>query len=363
MHHLLCVHGIGTHANNWTDSIDDGDISFNNLLKELWEHYFPDDSFDSKVKVHSIHYDDEIKMLFNNWEEQAKALKSGLASSHLLLDEIDWFTEIIDSASATADEEHDDHWKYSHLMDLLLFVGSPTIQKRLVTYVGAQVAKFIAENFEDNQISVIGHSMGTAILHKVIKAYFNEGFVDEAGKRHTASHNFMFNSVIMVANTSYTLSRDKGAHYEGIARPSLTPGKGSAYQWFNINHQFDPVGQFLPFNPKGTTWLDPSIKAIEWFKDIELELITSKSIHSINHYFRDPAFHIPFFNTVFAKNITKEKINEAVKSHATISIQGGFAELRSGFLALSSKNANSFKDFYQNLIAFQNLIENFKDTE
>ena len=357
-HHIICVHGIGEHADDWVNTEDDGGESFNALMKKTWDTYDSlSGNFEDRVQLHSVHYDDEINNIFNSWEEQAKQLKDGLASSPQLLDEVDWYTNAIDSASAAQAEAN---WKYTHLMDLLLFVGSPTIQNRLVTYIGQQIAAIIAEHYEDH-ISLIAHSMGTAIANKAIKAYFNESIKSPGGNILTPQGNFVFESVTMVANTSYTLSRKKKEHYKGIVRPSLFSGEGCCYKWFNVNHRFDPVGQFLPFKPDGPDWLDPIISSKGWNRDIELSKVSSKNIHSINHYFRDPRFHLPFFELVFGKEIDDADKATAIAAHDQTAIQGGFATLESGFEALDVKNLDSFKQFFSALKAFKKLVENYSD--
>ena len=356
-HHIICVHGIGQHSNNWVETEDDGGVSFESLMKNTWDGYGSiADKFEDRVELHSIHYDDEINKIFDSWANQVQKLKDGLASSPMLLDEIDWYTDAIDKASA-AQAEAD--WKYTHLMDLLLFVGSPTIQNRLITYIGQQIAAVIAEHHEDH-ISLIAHSMGTAISNKAIKAYFNEGIKTAEGKTITPKGDFVFESVTMVANVSYALSRDKTNHYKGIVRPSLEVGKGCCYKWFNVNHRFDPVGQFLPFDSDDEPgWLDPIVSSKGWNRDIELNKVSSKNIHSINHYFRDPKFHLPFLELVFGEEITDQEKTKQMDAHNTTTVQGGFETLESGFKALDVKNLDSFKQFFSTLKAFKNLVNSY----
>jgi hypothetical protein len=357
MHHILCVHGLGKHTNDWTKSKGDGDLSFKTLMKQCWEAYESNsDAFTDVATIHSIHYDDEINKIFRSWVDEADKLVSGLVGAPLLQSEAAWFVDTIEKAKAHAG---DNNALYTHMMDLLLFVGSPAIQDRLITYVGKQVAEFIAKNAQGNEISIIGHSMGTAVLHKVIKAYFNEGVIGGNGIRQTAKGDFYFDSVSMVANVSYALSRDKESHYQGIAKPSSEVGKGASLKWFNINHRFDPVGQFLPFDHRQDEWLDPVIESLGFFRDIELTRITSKSIHSINHYFRDPRVHVPFFNVVLQADISQQELNDAVKQHEELSIKGGFSTLRSSFKALDARELESFKEFYCTLKACYQLIKNY----
>lgn len=157
LHHVICIHGIGNHSNQWVTTKDKNDEeSVSDQFFGLLKKYPALKSVDpGSIKLHSIHYDDEILKIFSNWADQAKALKDGLASSPLLKDQASEFTKIIDDAS---DAQQDASFKFTHLMDLLLFAGSPSIQDRLVTYVGRQIIELINSNPADN-FSLIGHSM------------------------------------------------------------------------------------------------------------------------------------------------------------------------------------------------------------
>jgi hypothetical protein len=91
-----------------------------------------------------------------------------------------------------------------------------------------------------------------------------------------------------------------------------------------------------------------------------LTRITSKNIQSINHYFRDPRVHVPFFNVVLQADISQQELNDAMKKHEELSIQGGFTTLRSSFKALDVRELDSFKEFFSNLKAFYRLIKNYQ---
>lgn len=360
LHHILCIHGIGQHSNKWVTDLDDGEKSFATLLQELWGKYRATSSkgtFAERVKLHSIHYDDEIEKLFGTWKDHADDLKAGLKLSPLLLDEVDWFTDAIDKAGAAKD---DAHWGYTHLMDLILFAGSPTLQDRLVTYTGRQIIELIQARKAGDKVSVIAHSMGCAMTHKSIQALYNEGVVTPTGLQ-TLHGDFKFENVTMVANTSYSLSRDRKGHYTGNVRPSLTAGQGCCFTWINVNHKLDPVGQFQRFDyRRNPQWLDPKIEGRGWHKDITTTRLSSKSIHSINHYFRDPALHIPFFELALDAKFGDTERGQAVDEFIASTPEGKFKGLKAQLELLDVSDKQSFKDFVVALKAFREAIRLFK---
>lgn len=358
LHRILFIHGIGEHANEWLTTTEEGDSeSVSDQFFALLSGYPALKAVDPKsVKLHSIHYDDEILKLFANWADQAKKLKEGLSSSPILRDEAAWFTEAIDKANQA---QQAGKWQFTHLMDLLMFAGSPSIQDRLVTYVGRQIIELVKANPTD-LFSLVGHSMGTAMAHKVVQALYNEGVVDENGARQTLKGDFRLQCVTMIANTSYALSRDRATHYSGIARPSMSVGTGCCHKWINVNHRLDPVGLFMPFDyRRNPSWLDPKVELRGFHRDIRLSRITSPSIHSISHYLRDPSFNIPFFELTFGERFSDKQRDDAIKKFDASSPEGQFKALWSHLETLDVSKTESFREFYTSLKTFLALIKQF----
>jgi len=359
VHHVLCIHGIGKHSNEWVEDVDDGGLSFEGLLSSLWNTYSATKSkgaFAQRVKLHSVHYDDENDKIFATWEDQAKKLKEALSLSPLLLDQVGWFTDAIDKASAAKNQSD---WRYTHLMDLLLFAGSPSIQDRLVTYVGTQMAQIIKGADSGDRFSLVAHSMGCAMAHKVIQALYNEGVQTPLGPQ-TLRGDFQFEHVSMVANTSYALSRDRKNHYAGIVRPSLSAGEGCCFTFLNINHRLDPIGQFEPFDArKDPRWLDPRIEGRGWYRDLVPNRISSKNIHAITHYFRDPSVHIPFFELAFDARFSDTERGTATDRFIASTPEGKFKALKSQFDLLDVTNKTSIRDFMQAIRNFRDAIRLF----
>lgn len=358
LHHVLFIHGVGNHANEWLTTIEKGDEkSVSDQFFELVKKYPALKSVNpDSIKLHPIHYDDEILKLFSSWAEQAKTLKEGLASSPILKDEASRFTDIIDKGS---EAQQNNDFKFTHLLDLLLFVGSPSIQDRLVTHVGRQIIELIEQHQADH-FSIIGHSMGTAMAHKVIQALFNEGVVDASGVRQTLKGDFRFECVTMVANTSYSLSRDRANHYTGIVRASMSAGTGCCMKWINVNHRLDPVGLFMPFDArKDPRWLDPKTELRGFHRDIRLSRISKPGIHALSHYLRDPSFHVPLFELMFGQRFTNKQRDDAVKEFEATTPEGQFKSLRSHLETLDISKTENFMDFYTAVRSFLDVIKQF----
>lgn len=139
----------------------------------------------------------------------------------------------------------------------------------------------------------------------------------------------------MVANCSYTQSRERDRHYTGTVKPSAFAGEGCCSSWINAGHRYGPVARFLPFDAmKNSDWLEPEVAIHGWFDDITLNGISSPDIHGLNHYFRDPLLHIPFFQKVNNVIFTPKEVTDAVGRHYTETVRGQFKTLETmvGFL-------------------------------
>jgi len=353
-HHILCIHGIGEHTPKWVDSKDDGDVSFEETVRAQWQKYpwLEQHRFDDVVELHSICYDDDIRKLLKNWKDQAVAIKKALAKSELLAAEADWMTRAVDEAS---DEAGEADWRETHLADLLLILGLPTFQDALVTYIGDEILKFLRARMKQDgkmpQVSIVAHSAGCAMAHKAIQALYHE----EVGDRELGPH-FQFKLVCMIANTSFTLTRDRKNHYSGWARPSLTLGQGCCARWISVNHKCDPVGRFMKFDSRTPGWLDPAVVAQGWHHDILLRDVSSANIHSINHYFRDPAFHIPFFRLAFGAQFSEADVARAFKEFKATTLDGKLTALRDELEALDPGEATTYQAWFGALAAFVQRI-------
>lgn len=359
--YILCVHGIGKHSTNWTDTTDNGK-SFKATLAAIWDRYAQAnyrELFLNEIEIIPIHYDDEIVKIFDEWVKDTNSIKEALKAAPLVLDQIDWFVDAIDAASSA---EADDDFRFTHLMDLILFAGIQSIQDRLVVFVGNQIGEHIKEIKKQDpaaEISIIAHSMGTAMIHKVIQDLYTEKASTVFGTQ-TLQGDFKFKNITMVANCAYALSRNRDSFYSGVVRPSINASEGCCVTWINVGHRYDPVARFMPFDPyKDRNWLDPFIAMKGWHKYITLNGISSRDIHSLNHYFDDPELHIPFFRLAFDFDFSDEELQEASKMFEQKTIQGQYKGLEAQFLKLDVKDKTSFKDFIVTLKAFFTVIKGF----
>lgn len=304
-HHLLCIHGIGKHPEDWVHEkkIED-DKTLVQQFREQFTVMFPDKQFEDYFELHSIAYDPEIEKILDQWQTTLATLTTDLSHIGDLPKSVDWYKQY---AKKSKELRESDDPIATHAIDLLFYRFSVTLRTRLVEHVANKLIQKVKEIREANRwdhISVLGHSMGTAMLNDALSIIFNHSLrvrflnLTEHEIEDTLRGNFKFHSIIQVANCSFTLRHVKARDFYIGA-----PGPGNSNQdechfFININHDYDPVGRIAPFNPESTNWVEQDENTRRRIRDIRLDKVTSRYIHSINHYFRDPEVVENVFSTL-----------------------------------------------------------------
>ncbi|WP_138438966.1 hypothetical protein [Marinobacter alexandrii] len=362
-HHLLCVHGVGQHANDWvtTEEQDDG-LTLKDGFEACWKQYSVLGNTDDLV-FHSIHYDDAIVRILNNWENMLGQFSMLAPRTPLMKSGADFFNELHEKALTTKGEDSRKQFLRTHVMDLLFFYTIPSVTDAVITYVGRQCLDIINQELDQNgdaTFSVLGHSLGTSVVEKTLKAMFNEGIEQQHGSIDTLKGDFKFQSVSLIANASFTLARadDEESFY---INSNFKPGGDSGaicQTLLNLNHKFDPVGQFRPFHPP-TQWLHPDDG--HCYVPVELSRLSSTQIHSINHYLRDPRAHIPFFNSIKGYTaIDKEAFNNAKQQFDAQTPLAQFKSMTTALEKLRVNEASTMKEFVQSITAVLEIARNYK---
>lgn len=371
MHHLICIHGIGSHSTNWVNQDRDyTGLTFQEFLNKQFELLYPektkgDKNLSSYLTLHSINYDNEIRKILSNWDQEFNKLVSGMDATPGLSQNVDWYSDFVSSIEK---RKEDQHFTYTHLADLLFFYGSPTFQARLRTHVSRQILEILESinvvKDKSVSVSILGHSMGTAMLDKSVKDAFHQPVQSIfEGKKDTLFGHFSFHTIIQIANCSRTLSRKVGdSFYDTALKPSLD-SRAYSRLMINLNHKYDPVGRFLPVDFSHEGWIDPAVKARDYVSDILITEITSKEIHSLQHYFSNPQAIIKLFHFLIGDKAKDSKINKYTAEFKEKSLQTQSVELAVRFKEISVNDFDSFRDFVKSVSSYIKLLESYGEQQ
>ncbi|HEV3011396.1 MAG TPA: hypothetical protein VGX52_20440 [Burkholderiales bacterium] len=309
---LFVVHGMGDHdEKSWCNG-------FRKSIAEIYGRYevaqfMP---FAGQIDVKPLYYNDWFDDRRKQWKKAAdeviKVLQPlGRNGPQAIAKAMEW------AASADKDE-----FLLTHVLDVLLYRFVPTIGDA----VRSSVRKQLLEGMKGyERWSVIGHSLGSSVLHDALVWMF-----DPSSPASVKPEQHRFQAVAMVANVSRVLesshlSSEHGGTrwdaYRSVVQPNVKVTKGVCDRFLNVWHTWDPVPLPKQFKPQ-PDWPDRATRdAGGKFLDIEIgELEASgdlADVHDLEHYLRNPCFHIPLFRSLIPLEglISPEEEHAAVKKH------------------------------------------------
>jgi hypothetical protein len=258
---LFLVHGIGRHADTWSDEAIDA-------LQEASQRYefFQGKSVRDLIDFVPLRFDDIFDRILEHWQSMAE----GLADvAPLLPDALDQFRE----ALVEAGDDEDDLIRFGG--DVVLYRGFKLFAQRVQIRVIAKVAAARRDRMDAGGVpvrfSALGHSMGTAVLHDALHHLGTESWLaggydfdadaesaraeledyrktnhalTAAASNPFSPERFRFDRIFMIANTSRLLHTTVPDPYQSIVRPN-TEGHPGSYckRYYDIAHKLDPVAR------------------------------------------------------------------------------------------------------------------------
>lgn len=297
-HTLLVVHGMGK----------PDDQMFNDwktLLAKHYRTYAPaGERFEDVFNYIPINYDGLFENLRQNWKNQIKTILDNLPTNHqdkLTKADLESFTE--------------DNFFTTHIMDVLLYRFNPLVAGHVRDFVIEKMLAGINDlTLPGSNVSIIAHSLGTAVVHDAINVLYNT--TSDSGPLLKPSQ-FRFHAIIQLANVSRTLEVKKWDAYDPYVRPGIhnsSDGRYAASRMLSASHCFDPLVSVRRFHPIDN-WPDPETVAAKRFTLVEPSVIQRWNVHDFSHYIDDPRVHIPMFRYLRTKGfVSASKESEVVKA-------------------------------------------------
>ncbi len=270
---LIVVHGIGEHTR---ESVE----------KEVKKALSAVSStFNKNVETRAVVYNN----VFKDWIASAKSDWNGAIDK---LSSIKHFTGAKDLLKKRLNEDTQGFLE-THILDVALYLSTVGIPVQLA--VALQISDLLEEfikggNTRKRRLVILGHSMGTAVLHDTLHKMIKGGFEDDRANK-LENMTVRINSLYQVANTSRLLKTETDpTDFETSVRPY--PG-GIIDRMYNVHHKFDPIPQVKPFEVDLGEWISETSIPKSVFKDVELKAVFDSDIHGIKHYLNDPKLHMP----------------------------------------------------------------------
>lgn len=346
IHHVYFIHGIGQHSENWIDD-DDLETTLRQKITDAWGFYQPKDgTINEHIALKSICYDNVFTELYEHWDAQASALLNHISGQPLKRDKL---TDYIGTLRKPAAEIANENELYTHLLDLFWYRLSGSIQSKIVAHVARQILDDVKDHYQtgSNTFSIVAHSMGTAVAHKVLQDLYSERqFQDEL------SATIKFRMLMQLSNTSLALSSDRDRHYETLVKPSQFANKGVCNYMVNVSHRLDPVSELVRFDPDLESWLNRDEIRQNRYQDIRISRITDPNVHSIVHYFDNPKVQEAFFENILDRNLPPRKKKQAWASFEARTPQGRFKQMKKDYEKVVQQKADDIEDYLNQIKQF-----------
>ena len=281
---LLLLHGSGVYSADWATT----HVEHLTRIAATYPAIAERGSLGDQVVLRPLNYDHVFEGLLDRWDEQGARLDQLLEESRARLPRI---SAALQEATLPPDERS---YLWTHVLDPISYRGIELVRDEVRAVVLAKVVSAINEHLAEHPgalISVLGHSLGTIILHDVLHL-LGTGTATNGGEVLTADQ-FRFHCVFQVANVS-RLGPSQLVDinpYQSVVRPvsaGPTPDGHAPYVgfFFNIHNRWDPLTWWQAFAPTG------------WkmgYADVEISHVHQINVHGLHHYLAHPDVHVPLF--------------------------------------------------------------------
>lgn len=300
-HVVFLVHGMGEYADNWAES-------YIQQLETAWDS-FPKLAASwprlTSVKFVPINYAKIFTEYQKRLSDQNKTVLQHIAAlpggNRLDVTKLTSITGKLTGAAFGA----------THLLDVAYFHTNSEFRGAVANLVNAEITKHAPPGNVAYQFSVIAHSLGTAVIQRVLHARAQEDF--KAGLK---APSFRVRCLLMLANVSRLLEGGGSSDvYSSFVRPSAIPSKGVCEHYLNGRNSLDPIWWPKEFDPAGQ-WIWEGDTKVQRFQHLSFTHLVSKNPHELADYLAHPLIHGTFFQRVTGPTFVSDAaIRERIAKH------------------------------------------------
>ena len=315
-HTIFLVHGMGDFAANWSDELKD-------QIRTLYGQYpglelMP---FDEVFEFQEILYNDKFDADRNRWKADATKVLDAItaeAKPKKKQERKEAASAVTGLMNFTKGAAKNDFLR-THVLDVAMYRFLTPIRAQVRAAVRLQIMNVLAAKAKNEPIrwSVIGHSLGTAVVHDTIHAMYTD-------KAAPLPANVTRPKVIaMIANVSRIVETDSDP-YKSFTHPSLDPAKGACDYLVNARNEWDLFTVPKQFRPTDD-WPDLDTRHAGRYVGIEVNAIADKNVHDVGHYLANPKVHIALFRALtFQRAIADDEAEAASRKYEASTPLGKF---------------------------------------
>lgn len=300
-HLIFLVHGMGVYSKQGANGKWEPDKSLwhdeqEALLKKHYQDYrshinipgFDMPEFDDAFEIVPIVYDQVFTRVLQEWANRAdEMLATGVINS------LDFVKKIMGWMRS---DKLMTEFFFTHFGDVFLYRYFDHFEQSVQANVQAGiVSKLIDQNSGvQRKWSVIGHSLGTKIVHDSIEALYHDSTINIGDEIQPAQ------VIALIANVCDVLERPDQNVVDSSIYPSGDATNNSACRHLICSsHKWDFFTNIDPYKPKGGRWATATnARRFINLRNIETVDLSAENwwnVHSFKNYIAHPGIHIPLF--------------------------------------------------------------------
>lgn len=313
-HTLFIVHGIGQHEAGWAAQAEQALRARWDAIEGCREQAASADAFE----IVPLGYDAIFEGIRQRWRDDLDQVLGALG-------EFDPPPGAVDAIVTLWRQTDDDSFLTTHVLDLILYVLVPQVRHRVCVHVFKQLRDRLVPTGRPLPLwSIIGHSMGTSVVHDVLQGAVMQHWDAYAGPLPPGTITPYI--VGMLANCSRVLERKPPENHTGpwpwdVYGSAVWPGRldtrAMCSHYFNVVHSLDPVPRPKPFVPDDT-WPglaeQGSARRMAPYVKVRLDVATQLNVHTLEHYLADPDCYVPLFRLLGGMKVVSKADETALRA-------------------------------------------------
>jgi hypothetical protein len=348
-HQVFLVNGMGSFAKDWS-------LDAQQTLTDAFNQYKLVKQFGltNQFEFVEITYNDIFEELRAQWRANATAASTALVVTGLADVAANRLVQLANGATG------EDFWR-THVLDVVLYRFMKPIAERINQSVRLQILSRL-QAFPPNDVpswSVIGHSLGTAVVNDTLHAMFTQP-VDGVLLGDRFKPDFVF----MVANVAKLLWNRGGDFYSSRVRPHTVDSLGMCWRYCTFRHELDPFARIDAFNPP-VHWFPEGLVPAQretFFQDVRIGAtdVRDINVHGLNHYLSHPAVNSVIINTLAGfEAVRATDVNEALRAWRARRLSGvALSAARADLTALGVAMPQNWHRIIEVLWLFRTLVKN-----
>lgn len=316
-HVIFLVHGMGVYSKkNSSDIWIPDDTLWHNAQIDILSNLFSNhieindgENFSKVFEVVPIHYDQIFTNVLQGWTDRADDIFKTVTG-----DALDMGNKIM--GWMKKGNLFNDFF-FTHFGDVCLYRYFDHFEQAVLATVQRQMMEkiVISDTGEQPTWSIIGHSLGTKIVHDAVDSLYRDSTINIGDEIKPAE------VIALIANVCDVLERPNQEVSDSSVYPSNNPSNNSACRHLiSTSHKWDFFTQVDPYKPSGGRWSDAKTSNrfvnVRNFDTIDPDTEDWWDVHSLYNYLRHPGIYIPLFMKMLGKPsyiFPKEKLDNAIR--------------------------------------------------